>query len=312
MNFHGSLWYFFEDCLFRLKMSFKILKKGIYSSFRGNGTVSERHLGINPDGVMDKFSFNLLNLLLKNNQSEQVFEMFYPADTILFEKNAFIMLGGADFSPDLDGKPIALWKAYRVGIGSILKFGNKISGNCSYLAIKGGFENPFVGKISFPNFSTHNHLLKFYFTQAKSITLRIILGKEFDKLNDFSKKLMFDNEFKIDINSNRMATRLYADPIVLEYPLELVSRAVDFGTIQLLPSGQLLILMAGHQTTGGYPVMGNIIETDLPKLAQASPHTMVRFEAVSLELAEQISLEFRKEWNKISRSIDYFYKIDEN
>ncbi len=293
-------------------MSFIVLKKGIYSSFRGFGTFFERHLGINPDGVMDRCSFQLLNLLLRNDKTEEAFEMFYPADSLLFEKKAFIVIGGGDFSPELDGNPIELWKVYPVQIGSVLKFRKKINGNCTYLAVKGGFKNPYFGKMLFPRFSSNNHLLSFFSSNEPTLKLRIVLGKEFKLLDDLSQINIFNHHFSIDINSNRMATRLRSVSLSLVAPIELVTRAVDFGTIQLLPDGQLLILMAGHQTSGGYPVMGNIMEADLPKLAQASPSRLIRFEAVSVEDAEKKHMELKKEWDKIVVGIDYFYKKNEN
>ena len=45
----------------------------------------------------------------------------------------------------------------------------------------------------------------------------------------------------------------------------------SFGTMQLLPNGQMIVLMADHQTTGGYPRIGHIISANLQKLAQLRP-----------------------------------------
>jgi antagonist of KipI len=67
---------------------------------------------------------------------------------------------------------------------------------------------------------------------------------------------------------------------------QLVSSGVSFGTIQLLPSGQLIVLMADHQTTGGYPRIATITSTHWPRLAQSNPDDAISFSIVGIEKAE--------------------------
>jgi antagonist of KipI len=91
----------------------------------------------------------------------------------------------------------------------------------------------------------------------------------------------------------------------------LVSSAVSFGTVQLLPSGQLIVLMADHQTTGGYPRIASVIKADQPKLAQLLPGDKVNFKMITLEEAEAelISREMKQlelKRNCIARFNDYF------
>jgi antagonist of KipI len=50
-----------------------------------------------------------------------------------------------------------------------------------------------------------------------------------------------------------MGFRLKGEPLHLLHPKELVSAATTFGTIQLLPDGQMIVLMADHQTAGRLP-----------------------------------------------------------
>jgi antagonist of KipI len=53
-----------------------------------------------------------------------------------------------------------------------------------------------------------------------------------------------------------------------------------------MPDGNCIILMADHQTTGGYPRIASVIKADLPKLAQVRPGQSVNFTIVSLQDAE--------------------------
>ncbi len=85
-----------------------------------------------------------------------------------------------------------------------------------------------------------------------------------------------------------MGFRLNGEPLYLLDKIELVSSAVNFGTVQLLPDGQLIVLMADHQTSGGYPRIANIVSADLPILAQLNPNESVNFEIISRSEAESL------------------------
>ena len=69
---------------------------------------------------------------------------------------------------------------------------------------------------------------------------------------------------------------------------ELLSTAVDYGTIQLLPTGELIMLMADHQTTGGYPRVAHVIRGDRSTLAQHKLNQEFVFEFVRVTEAETI------------------------
>jgi allophanate hydrolase subunit 2 len=46
-----------------------------------------------------------------------------------------------------------------------------------------------------------------------------------------------------------------------------------------------IVLLADHQTTGGYPVVATVIRADLPLLAQLAPGDSLRFRAVTVDAA---------------------------
>ncbi|NNE98758.1 MAG: KipI antagonist, partial [Pyrinomonadaceae bacterium] len=96
-------------------------------------------------------------------------------------------------------------------------------------------------------------------------------------------------------NSDRMGFRLEGKPLSRLNDFEIVSTSVSFGTIQLLPTGQLVVLMVDHQTSGGYPKIGHIIGQDLPIIGQLGAGDRVRFELVSVKEAEDLTLKFEKD-----------------
>ena len=89
-------------------MSLKIIKAGIADTIQDNGRYGFQHLGINPGGAMDKFSMQVVNMLLGNKRNEAVIEMHFPCSSFLFEQDAVIAISGADFSPLINNVPVAL------------------------------------------------------------------------------------------------------------------------------------------------------------------------------------------------------------
>ncbi len=281
------------------KQHLKILKQGILTSFRDLGKNGSRHLGVNPSGAMDKLTVRLLNILLQKAENEPVLEMYFPAPEILFEEDCTIAIGGADFAPMLDNQEITNWKCIFVKVGSVLRFKKKLSGNIAYLAKKSSKEKYFLPYLGNSFVRQVSYLLT-------SNEIRIISGNEHHFLTKKSKENLDNQEFMISPNSNRMGFRMKSEVLKLTKKLELVSTAVDFGTIQLLPNGQIIILMADHQTSGGYPRIGNVVSVDLPILAQCGANDLIKFQLISIEKAEELLILHEKEIHKLKASIRFF------
>ncbi|WP_158602266.1 5-oxoprolinase subunit PxpB [Cohnella endophytica] len=119
------------------------------------------------------------------------------------------------------------------------------------------------------------------------LTIRVLLGAEWEQFAKESKATLFEEPFKVDASSDRMGMRLSGHPLKREFEDELESRGVVPGTIQVPPSGQPIILTAGCQPTGGYPIIAHVIRADIPLLAQAAPGDLLTFEFVDLITAER-------------------------
>src|SRR5699024_7009813 len=98
--------------------------------------------------------------------------------------------------------------------------------------------------------------------------------------------------------SNRMGYRLTGKAISSNRQEQLLTEATSFGSIQIPPSGQPIVLMADSQPTGGYPKIGQVIQADLGKLSQIRPGTTFRFQSITVKEARKILM------NRVT-----FYKI---
>ena len=125
-----------------------------------------------------------------------------------------------------------------------------------------------------------------WFDPDPSQPIHLLRGTHFDVLDDRSRAALFAEDFRISADSNRVGFRLDGPRLALAQPLELISEAVAFGTVQLPASGQPIALMAEHPTTGGYPRIGQITAIDLSRLAQRRPGERVRFAEIGLDDAQ--------------------------
>ena len=164
------------------------------------------------------------------------------------------------------------------GIGRSLKTGDALKTGETFLPIT----KPIADAISIP-------------VHESNSKVRVIEGPEFDWMDDTSKGKFYDQQFCLSNQSDRMGYQIQGEPLSRSNTTELVSTAVTKGTVQLTPSGQLIILMSDCQTTGGYPRVGQIAAIDLPLLAQLKPGDMIRFNKISFEEAETLYLLEQKE-----------------
>lgn len=276
---------------------------------------------------MDSAAARFANILLGNGDDTALLEMHFPAPQIVFERNTIASICGGDFSAELDGKTVENWRPFFAAAGCELKFTAKTAGNRAYLAVKGGFKcDSWLGSSS-TNLTArtggfHGRKLesgdRLGFDQNREYTtttiktkvspsliplyrpfptVRIIAGAEFENLDDRGTDLLLNQDFTISNNSNRMGFRLAGEPLALSRPREFISSAVSFGTIQLLPDGQLIVLMADHQTSGGYPRIGHVITRDLPLISQLGAGDKVAFHLVDIGHAEDLAAEFERDLN---------------
>ena len=299
------------------------------------GRVGFGRFGINPNGAMDKTAARLINILLGNDENEAVLEIHFPAPILQFDEPATIALGGADFAAYLNEKPIENWRPVRVEKGGVLEFRHRNFGARIYLSLRDGFQSPewlgsrstnlsakiggFEGRalqkndrLFFKrgmtnderrtNYKISTSVLPFY---SRFPTVRVVASAEWENLSEESQEKFLSNTFSIRRESDRMGFRLTGENLNLTEKIELLSSAVSFGTIQLLPDGQLIILMADHQTTGGYPRVGCVATVDLPLLAQLNPGDTVNFYLISINEAENLLVQQEIELNYLRTAVRF-------
>ena len=276
----------------------KIISKGLYTTIQDEGRFGYRNIGVPASGYMDRESAQIANLILDNPVNNALIEATLIGPTIKFEESTVICITGSDFNPTLNENKISLYTAVEVRKGDILKISNSSTGSRCYISIKGIIELDEVlgSKSYYPQisdssiiekgdefkFELNNSELNYKLNNQKlelNKNLKVFKGPEFNCLNKGSINKIINQEFSIGIN-NRMAYNLKEK--IQAGVTSIISSAVMPGTVQLTPSGQMILLHRDCQTTGGYPRILQLDEKSLNNLAQLRIGDKIKFEIVTL------------------------------
>ena len=277
----------------------KVLKEGLFTTIQDIGRFGYKNIGVPVSGSMDQTSAKLANLLLGNDESSAVLEMTLVGPTLEFMNDTYISITGADMNPSLNKQKVLQNKPLFVNKGDILYLSHSSNGMRSYLGIKGGFNSEKkLGSKSFYRGITEreelikNDKIKFAkltsspmkmnksindFKINKKSKINVFKGPEFDLLDSNSKDIIFNTDFTIGVN-NRMGYNL-VEPIENSIS-SIISSPVMPGTVQLTPSGRLIILCRDCQTSGGYPRVLQLDKSSMDSLSQKTIGETIKLKLV--------------------------------
>ncbi|WP_405608084.1 biotin-dependent carboxyltransferase family protein [Polaribacter sp. Asnod1-A03] len=281
----------------------KVLKAGFYASIQDKGRVGYANVGVPVSGVMDSYAANLSNSILDNSLEAAVLEITFGGTQLEFLTDTFICISGGDFLPKINQKSILMNARIKVSKNDILSFGKINFGVRCYLAVKGGFKTDTrLESRSFYQNITEDHIirkneilpinkienqLKSTNTSIKVLKshfetkeIKCFKGPEYDLLEDHQKEQLASQLFTISNDNNRMGYRLN-ETIENNLPSILTS-AVLPGTVQLTPSGKIIVLMKDCQVTGGYPRVLQLLEREIGMLSQKTTHNRLKFMLISI------------------------------
>lgn len=277
----------------------KLLKSGFYTTVQDKGRYGYRDKGVPVSGAMDGSAISKANGLLENNEEAAVLEITMTGPTIEFEEKTYIVLAGAEMSPTLNNQPVQNYKVYKADPGDILSYGRLEKGFRSYLAIKDGFTTKKVlGSRSFSKAITPAtylenksaipydgcSLFEPKITEFKidpyldETILESTKGPEYEILGDTQLGKIFGTDFSIAKENNRMAYQLKEN--IPGHSVSMLTSATLPGTVQLTPSGKLIVLMKDGQTTGGYPRILQLTDRAISILAQKKFGDTISFKLI--------------------------------
>ncbi|WP_298208608.1 biotin-dependent carboxyltransferase family protein [Ferrimicrobium sp.] len=276
-----------------------VVRPGALTTFQDSGRPGLAHLGVPRSGALDIKSYCLANRLVGNTSGSTVLETTFDGVSLRFASPALIAVTGALADVKVNDQAVGWSMPVYVGQGARLDVDAAKVGLRSYVAVAGGFQvAPVLGSCSRDLLSglgppplVADELIEIgpsstiapsvdfapYLSLGNSPVLTVHPGPRRNWLTEQAEHDLFSQHYQVLPESNRIALRLKGHPIERRYHEELASEAVVWGAMELLPTGEVVVFLADHPTTGGYPVVGVIDESLASLCAQLRSGDEVRF-----------------------------------
>ena len=316
-------------------MSIQVEEAGLLTTVQDLGRPGYRRFGVTPGGAMDQQAAVLANTLLGNPPSAAVLECTLSGPSLRFLASTWICLTGADMQATCDSQAVPVGQVFHVDAGQLLSLGYTHNGCRGYIAVQGGVEVPQVmGSAStflrggFGGYQGRALQQKDQLIIAKTTTRKSLsegaqvspsLTEYMDQKNGIrylpdndagveSRQQFEKQSFTVSQAADRMGYRLSGAPVPQWVDREPLSSGVCVGTIQLPADGQPIVLMNDCQTTGGYPLLGQVITVDLAKMAQLKPGDTLQFFPVTLEEAQERLKQQQHDWARLAIAVRYNWR----
>lgn len=286
--------------------TFRVGKPGLLTTVQDLGRPWAIASGVPSGGAMDRFAHQAANLLVGNDVSAAALECTMTGPHLVAQRDCVVAITGGDLDARVNGAGAPTWSALRLGAGDELAFGARRTGARAYVAVAGGLlADRWLGSLSTNLLVGRGGMHGRALAAGDVIETGQALVEEEGRMlapelrPDYSdhalraiagpqpRPMLFGADYTLSPRSNRMGYRL--DGSVLEaQDEELLSFVLVTGAVQVPPDGRPILLMADHQTAGGYPVAAVVVGASLPVAAQLAPGDELRFDEVSIEQALQL------------------------
>jgi biotin-dependent carboxylase-like uncharacterized protein len=314
----------------------RIIAAGLSTTIQDSGRHGFQRLGVSLSGALDPLAFRAANLLVGNPANAGAIEALYVGPTFAVEADsARLAFVGADAEIEIrgdenadDGEVLPSRQSIYVRRGQVIRVGSLRDGASLYIAVEGGFDiAPTLGSVATDGRGKiggwggraliDGDVLPLCRDMAaerpeyriEELDLpaprrfRAVLGPQNDYFSDDAIERFLASEYTVTAGSDRMGLRLGGTPIRHCRGFNIVSDAIATGSIQIPGNGQPIVLLADHQTTGGYPKIATVISADLPALGRLPIGSKISFAAVSLEEAAAARRQFAATLDGIAERI---------
>ncbi|MHB1421745.1 MAG: 5-oxoprolinase subunit C family protein [Gemmataceae bacterium] len=275
-----------------------LLSPGLCTLIVDHGRPRCRSLGVPVGGAADRFALALGNALVGNAPDAAALEISLHGPTLTADSDIACVLYGAPFEMTVNGSIQEVGKTFTLRLGAELRIGGTPNGMRAYLCVRGGLQTPIVldsrssleplrARAELPCQAGVIHVRHFHHDFAWNAEPRLLRVVEGTQADWFRADEFYSRSFTVTPASNRMGLRLGGAALTLP-ECELLSEPVCPGSVQVTRDGQCIVLGVDGQTIGGYPKIAHVISADLDKLAQLRPGESIRFEGVTLDMAEAL------------------------
>jgi biotin-dependent carboxylase-like uncharacterized protein len=296
----------------------RIITPGLSTTVQDVGRTGYQRLGVSPGGALDQVSLHAANVLVGNPGNAGALEALYVGPSFAIEaEDVRLSFAGADATIEIfadadadSSETIRPMQSVHLRRGQVVRIGSLKNGTTLYIAVEGGFDiAPVLGSVSTDSrgkiggwqgrpLVAGDVLPLRHATATERNEYRIdgldlsapgrfraVPGPQSDYFSDDEIERFFASEYTVGSGSNRMGMQLKGRLIQHRRGFNIVSDAIATGSIQIPGSGLPIVLLADHQTTGGYPKIATVISADLPGLGRLPIGSKISFAPVTLQEA---------------------------
>jgi biotin-dependent carboxylase-like uncharacterized protein len=317
-----------------MKPALEILDPGLHTSVQDLGRSGWQAFGVPVSGALDGIALRLANLLVGNPPGAAALEILLSGPAFRVAADwARIAIAGSGARLIVDGAAagtIPAWRSVRVAGGDVVTVALGRGSACCYMAVAGGIAVPrvlgsastyvraglggFEGRVLRAGdrvplaLAEAPHRAELLLPapphHADDAPIRVVLGPQQDRFTERAITELLTAEYRISANADRMGMRLDGPALAHRRGWDIVSDAIATGAIQVPGSGQPILLLADHQTTGGYPKIATVVSADLPVVGRRRPGDAIRFAAVSIDAAEDLAAEAERRFAALAASLE--------
>lgn len=295
-----------------------IVSAGPLSTLQDRGRFGFRRFGVAQAGAFDPLYLAIANALVGNAPDEAAIEFTLKGDRYRVVSGQCLVGIAGDFKLQIDDQPAEPWRSHLLREGQVLSIGTGQRDVRGYVAVAGGFDvapvlgsrathvRTGIGGFEGRALKARDQLSiraagslqprRFDLAQVPlhEAIVRVVPGPQDGHFTPEGLRTFAEAVYTVSPEADRMGYRLSGAEIAHGRDYNLISEGISVGAIQVPGSGQPIVLLNDCQTTGGYPKIGVVIESDLRLFAQMKPGGQVRFEPVARETALRAVADYRR------------------
>lgn len=301
------------------RSSVEVVRPGLQLVLEDLGRPGHAALGVSASGAADRRALRAANRAVGNAPGAAGFELAGGGAVLRFTGPAVVAVAGAPAETtvvrsDAPPLPVENGAATALEDGEELCLGAVSAGLRAVIAVRGGLDlPPALGSLSIDTLAglgpgdlggrplragdvvplcgpaAAPHAVDPCPAPADplpapgdTVELCIVLGPREDWFTPAGVRTLVEQEWTVTPRSDRVGVRLEgAVPLEREVAGELPSEGAVTGAIQVPPDGQPVLFLPDHPLTGGYPIIGAVIDRDLDLAGQLPPGVRIRFRPVA-------------------------------
>lgn len=288
---------------------FVIRSVGPLVTIQDRGRYGFLRYGVPESGPMDRDAFEIAHAALGYDLGAAAIEVSLGGIALeCVEGSVTLSVAGGGFSITLDKTALGSWGVVNIHAGSRLTIRPGLWGSWTYVAFAGRLKaGAWLG-----SYSTHassgfggSRVATGQSLEVEEAELReerareidcppwarprtqldVVLGPQDRYFSREKQECLVSEVFTLTDAFDRMGVRLSGPSLEPDATLDMPSEPIAFGSIQVSGDGVPTVLLADHQTTGGYPKIATVVSDQVGGLVQHRSGSQISFRRVEPQAA---------------------------